>query len=111
MDWLKESASNHTILGNKLSNIAKRMMVNGRSREDAARCKINENTNEHTMGRYMQIAGKAARKKNLDDYQKKQIKENINKNMKKRRGMEGANASLEKPLTISYLKWKKTLRT
>ena len=92
VDWLKESASNHTTLGNKLSNIAKRMMASERIKEDTARREKNSNTNEKTMGNYMQLAETVARKQNLTEHKRKLIKDNVKKKMKKRKGKEVSTA-------------------
>ena len=48
-EWLKKSAGTHTLLGNKLSNIAKRMKANERHKEDRKGYDDNVLINKNTM--------------------------------------------------------------
>ena len=85
----EKSASTHTILGNKLSNIAKRMKANERHKGDTKRYQENVATNERTKDKYKQRAEQASRKKQLDQQQRKQVEGNLRKQHKKKRGASG----------------------
>ena len=83
-EWLKKSAGTHTLLGNKLSNIAKRMKANERHKEDRRGYKENVLINKKTMDKYKQRAELASKKKQLNQKQRKQVEENLRKKHKKK---------------------------
>jgi hypothetical protein len=76
-EWLKKSSSDHSTLGNKLSNIAKRMIANERHKANEQAYRENVAINEITMERYKQHAEIASKKKSLSDQRRKQIDDNM----------------------------------
>ena len=73
---IRTLAADHALLGNKLNSIAKRMKANAKAKEDRARFEENEQLNKQTLKAYHQHAEKMARKRNLTDERKSQIKTN-----------------------------------
>ena len=82
-EWLREIPERHTVLGNKVQNIARRMKINEskKSKEDV----YGENVmlDNDTKRIYLQEAGQMARQRSLADNQKKQIREEWDKKIEK----------------------------
>ena len=72
-------ASQHTQLGNKLKNIAKRMIANAKQIANLSSIAENRKLNESTQQTYMMLANEIAAKKILTDQPKDQIKSNWHK--------------------------------
>ena len=76
LEMLRSLAADHNLLGNKLNSIAKRMKTNARCKDNKERCDENVRINNQTLKAYFHHAEKAAKKKELSDEKKRQIKAN-----------------------------------
>ena len=76
LEVLRSIAGDHTLLGNKLNSIARRMKTNARNKGDRSTCDENERPNASTRSTYGAYASRAAKRKDLTDQQKQHMKSN-----------------------------------
>ena len=74
VEWLRKIAGEHTVLGNKLIHIARRMKINARQGRDPEKWEQHCTLNHITMHAYNEKAKKLGNKTLLCDDKKKQIK-------------------------------------
>jgi len=73
LQMLNAIAAQHSVLGNKLKSISKRMVTTERNRSDPKKQKENRTYNEQTLASYRRTSSKAAKKQELSEAQRKQI--------------------------------------
>ena len=100
LKWLKQTAGQHSKLGNKLLTTAKRMKSAVHHREEGQAA---EDNNEKLIGStihsYIMLAAKQAKKRNLTEDQKKQMKGAW---LKKRNADDTAKPEDEEDHTIAF---------
>ena len=72
--WLKQTAGQHAKLANKLITTPRRMKAAGSHREESQAKDTNKDLIGTTIDSYIMLAADQAKKYNLDDNHKKQIK-------------------------------------
>ena len=73
--WLRETVGHHTKLGNKLINVARRLIANARDKIKGSTEEADA-TNRNTIQAYLDLAQHQATKVELNDQQKQQIRTN-----------------------------------
>ena len=76
LEVLRSIAGYHTLLGNKLNSIARRMKTNARNKGDRSTHEENDRLNASTLNTYQTYASRAASRKDLTDQQKQHMKSN-----------------------------------
>ena len=84
VEWLRKAAGDHTKLGNKLINVARRMKTAARNKEHTEKNEENANLNKATCEAYEQLASNISKKMQLTEHQKKQMKDKWHKGISNR---------------------------
>ena len=103
---LSRIASQHTQLGNKLKNIAKRMITNTRKKADQESFRENQRLNESTRQTYLKLAEEVAAKRSLSDQQKEQIKGNRKKKQFSRSKTQQTEKQTMRSMTSTWMNCK-----
>ena len=71
--WLRQQAEKHTMLGNKLINVARRIRANESIRGDRCRCDNNRKLIKNTLQTYQDLCTKNAKQSDLQQSSKDKI--------------------------------------
>ena len=69
-EWLRGMIHDHGEMGNKLINVARRMIVIAANKNDKAKAEINRHYNSKTLEAYRKTAEERSKKKDLSERQK-----------------------------------------
>ena len=81
-EWLRKTVEKHTVLG-KMQNVARRIKINESSKSKKEVREENITLNRETKQTYLQEAGQMTKQKGLTESQKKQIREEWDKKIRK----------------------------
>ena len=75
-DWPREAVGDHTVMGNPLINVARRMKANARSKGDSNNTMVNHKLNATTMEAYSEPPNKLTRKTHIMPEQRRRMQIN-----------------------------------
>lgn len=78
-EWLREVAGEHTTMGSKLINIARRMKTKARQNGSSDKTNGSNMLNKETIDAYSELATKFSNNMELTDQQKQQVQQSWNK--------------------------------